>query len=1293
MKNFYFKATFILIFSVTALDATAQLSGSYTIDTTASGPSNYKTFTAALYDLKLHGVSGPVIFNAASDIYYEQLDLTAISGASATNTITFQSASHDSSAVTLQYNTSSTANFVIRLNATRFITIRNMTIKANGSAAASCIDITNGSKHNRILHNQVFSKAGSNTINNVITSGNYTSDDSNTIRNNLLKYGYSGIRMTGATSTLEYGTIIDSNIITGFYGYGIIFFNEAAVVIKHNFISTINTATSTIYGMTMSTLQYGSRIEKNVIQIGGYGKSSILYGMNISGSQSKMSNPNVVANNFITLSGGEASFYGIYTSTCDTISFLYNSVLISSVASSTASYCFYMNSGNKVNLFNNNLANKSGGRVISAPAGSALKSDFNNLYVTGSYFALLGSAVFTNLAGWISVSLKDSNSVSVDPGYYANNDLHSYSSGISNKAKTNSLVSDDIDGQARSSNHPDIGADEFQQLKIDAGISRVSIPVPVCPATRGKVNLVLSNAGLDTIFNDSIYWSVNGALQTPYYSADTIIPGNSKEISPGTFTFLDGTVYEIKCWSVKPNHHIDSIRYNDTFILKGFKSALNGTYYIGPYKDYLSFKSAVNDLISYGVCGHVIFVADTGLYSEQLTIPAIPGASPTSTITFQSATNDSSAVRIKYSSTASTDNWVIKFDGASYITFKKITIMNNGSYYGRSFEFDHSCSHNSILNCHLKVVTPGNGNINNINFESYTHNYNHIENNFIENGNYGIRLYGLSTSVHDSGNIIRNNKFTGFSYRAVDLYFQENVIVDNNQMSNNTNSSLINAIRLIYCNSGYSVSGNKINLRNYGSTYGISLSYLKANSYSNGIVVNNSIVLSSSTTNNNTVQGITSTYCNYQNIYYNSIRLSAGTKTGTNPSCAVFLYTPDTASSTGHVRLENNILANYNGGYSVIIYQQNYLYKSDFNDLYSSDTLLAKAGTVSYNSLASWRNAIHKDSNSVSRVPSFKDTADLHLTNSSHLRLFHPIAIVPFDIEGFPRNTVNPNIGAYERLIEGFDILNEGFLLTADSICEGNYPLLMKIYNNSPAVLDSADVQWTVNSAPQAPYHLTSSIPAHKDTIILLGIYYFTGGSSYYIKTWTEAVNGHIDQDHFNDSMNYTVFVKSKPIVDLGKDTILQSGSATITLDAGNGMDYYYWYNGSTSQTLTIDSSGIGYDTLFAWVITGRNGCYAADTIMIIFQPGSSITEKHEIQILLYPNPTNGLVTLEIGLALKNDIDISICDIMGKTLKTLHETNVDQPTVQLDLSKYSAGIYLVKINSGSDFSVTKIRKN
>jgi hypothetical protein len=71
-----------------------------------------------------------------------------------------------------------------------------------------------------------------------------------------------------------------------------------------------------------------------------------------------------------------------------------------------------------------------------------------------------------------------------------------------------------------------------------------------------------------------------------------------------------------------------------------------------------------------------------------------------------------------------------------------------------------------------------------------------------------------------------------------------------------------------------------------------------------------------------------------------------------------------------------------------------------------------------------------------------------------------------------------------------------------------------------------------------------------------------------------------------------------------------------------------------------------------------------------------------------YPNPTSGIVTFAMKNASKIDT-IEVIDILGKTLlsKTIQEGNA-----MIDLSKLKKGIYVAKVNSGTQEKTLKIIK-
>ena len=119
MKRFttIFSLAFTLI--LPGLIASGQMNGTYTVDPASSGGFAAKEFTsikASVDSLLSLGVDGAVTVNIADGEYTEQVNLSAaISGSSASNTITFQSASGDSSAVIVKFSASSGSNYVWRI--------------------------------------------------------------------------------------------------------------------------------------------------------------------------------------------------------------------------------------------------------------------------------------------------------------------------------------------------------------------------------------------------------------------------------------------------------------------------------------------------------------------------------------------------------------------------------------------------------------------------------------------------------------------------------------------------------------------------------------------------------------------------------------------------------------------------------------------------------------------------------------------------------------------------------------------------------------------------------------------------------------------------------------------------------------------------------------------------------------------------------------------------------------------------------------------------------------------------
>lgn len=124
-----------------------------------------------------------------------------------------------------------------------------------------------------------------------------------------------------------------------------------------------------------------------------------------------------------------------------------------------------------------------------------------------------------------------------------------------------------------------------------------------------------------------------------------------------------------------------------------------GTYTINPTGtgplNFTSVGSAITSLINNGISGPVVFNINQGIYSGQLTLPAISGSTTTNTITFQSNPTNTSPVVISHSATFY--NWVWKFNGTNNIIIKNLTIQATNNYYGNIIQLEGTNSNISFI--------------------------------------------------------------------------------------------------------------------------------------------------------------------------------------------------------------------------------------------------------------------------------------------------------------------------------------------------------------------------------------------------------------------------------------------------------------------------------------------------------------------------------------------------------------------------------------------------------------------
>jgi len=127
----------------------------------------------------------------------------------------------------------------------------------------------------------------------------------------------------------------------------------------------------------------------------------------------------------------------------------------------------------------------------------------------------------------------------------------------------------------------------------------------------------------------------------------------------------------------------------------------------------------------------------------------------------------------------------------------------------------------------------------------------------------------------------------------------------------------------------------------------------------------------------------------------------------------------------------------------------------------------------------------------------------------------------------------------------------------------------------------------------------------------------------------------------------------------------------------------YYWSNGSTGPSLTVGTTGIGFEIrTLDLTITNSEGCSFSDTVTIVFDFAScsGIMEQDDApSLLVYPNPTTGELTVRFtdGAGFKQ---LDVIDIQGVTIKNenLQNRNDGLNLITVDLSDLPDGIYFLR---------------
>jgi len=515
----------LLIFLSLIKNILAQpLSGSYAV---GGASANFDSLSNAVSALVNNGISGAVIFNIRPGIYEEQVIIPEISGASSSNTITFQSETGITEDVIWQFENPDWTNFnyVIRIDAADYLRFNNITFNANlanvtdgkGNVLAFnnglCEDIRIEDNIFLSISNQteswgiidVYKPSSSPTLKNVVVTGNSFNSFSNGIR--LLS-------ITGGTNNS--GLEISNNSFESNPGH------RAIIISSFDSPQVENNEINIPLAETGIRLDYCSgQVEVN--------NNKILvkyYGIVLLDTYQSTPVAGVVANNMVmvnTVSTGSGIRLGIYS---NGLVIAHNTILATGTQNNGTALSFdppgSFTPNSDLSLINNFFIHTGPGKalIVPNPSKSISVMDYNILFTNGNVLANWNGVDYSALTDLQNASNMNLNSFSKMPDFKnPKEDLHLIACSIGDedlKGIPVAGITTDFDGQIRDVLSPYRGADETYSSPPHLFSSRIAVGLSDNPINfaagdldgDGDSDIAVVLGGSTNLV--SVHWNNNG---------------------------------------------------------------------------------------------------------------------------------------------------------------------------------------------------------------------------------------------------------------------------------------------------------------------------------------------------------------------------------------------------------------------------------------------------------------------------------------------------------------------------------------------------------------------------------------------------------------------------------------------------------------------------------------------------------------------------------------------------------------------------------------------------------------
>lgn len=196
------------------------------------------------------------------------------------------------------------------------------------------------------------------------------------------------------------------------------------------------------------------------------------------------------------------------------------------------------------------------------------------------------------------------------------------------------------------------------------------------------------------------------------------------------------------------------------------------------------------------------------------------------------------------------------------------------------------------------------------------------------------------------------------------------------------------------------------------------------------------------------------------------------------------------------------------------------------------------------------------------------------------------------------------------------------------------------------------------------------------------GVPFSANNTTLYTVTGTDAIG-------CSSTDTITVHVNALPVVtfNISQVTICQAdGSITLSGSPSGGT-----FSGPGVTGSTFDPSSLSGLQTITYTYTDANSCIGSSTDGITVDSCVGIVESDNslTNVLVYPNPTSGEFTLDLGYVPDHTVTVEVFNSLGQTIDVFAMTS---NKMQIGLNEVQGGIYSIRITDGTTVSTVRVIK-